>query len=83
MNWEEQSKQIINKIISDIGITDKDLLRKRIDEECPFEVKDSFAMKKWREEKRKVISPIFSNKKISPKKEKKIKNFNDNKEEEF
>ena len=86
MNWKEKSQLIINNIIDSIGTADKQFLKERIDEECPFNSEDILAMNIWNEERQKILNPNFSKKKDisikkSQKQQMKIKDFYDNKEE--
>ena len=63
MNWKEKSQAVINNIIDSIGTTDKQFLKERIDEECPFDNEYILAMNVWNKERQKILNPKFSQKK--------------------
>ena len=78
MNWREKTQQILDMVISKIDIKDRFVLKRTIDSFCPFEESDYFAMKIWREEKKKVLNNLYKNNKNTTKK---VRDFYDSESE--
>ena len=78
MNWQEKTQQILDMVISKIDTKDKFVLKRAIDSFCPFEESDYFAMKIWREEKKKVLNNLYKNNKNTTKK---VRDFYDSESE--
>lgn len=78
MNWREKTQQILDMVISKIDIKDRFVLKRAIDSFCPFEESDYFAMKIWREEKKKVLNNLYKNNKNTTKK---VRDFYDSESE--